>query len=196
MVYMTQLMDYKFFFKVFHEIVVGAAKPLPFILDLVEPICAVANLLVLGYITRREWKYERQTKMEAHIESTQNAILTRKKVWYDSMVTERVVSEFFICFESIERALGEDDANIENRINEVKKEMKKCRNHVIPVLMVFEVTLARNINRLLQDYEDYIMNNISSTNLNDEYLYGRQIQQMKANLFEFIYMYDFRDYNI
>ena len=74
--------------------------------------------------------------------------------------------------------------------------MKKCRNHVIPVLMVFEVTLARNINRLLQDYEDYIMNNISSTNLNDEYLYGRQIQQMKANLFEIIYMYDFRDYNI
>ena len=149
---------------------------------IIESICAVGNLALLVYFTRKEWKHTREREE-----------LERKKSWYDKLVIDRTINLIVEFFEKTEKILSKpcDSSQREEKVLKIRAEGKHYKGIIIPYIETISVDLSKKINELFVEYNDFITQEAEKNRTNVSFAVENKINKKRTEILKVIYEFDF-----
>lgn len=169
---------------------------LEMIMNMSDSICSVLNIALLIYFTRKEWKISKERDKETHTENLEIAKLDRQKLWYDKIVIERLLDnilhfydEIYDCMVATKIVNQTEKKEAIKKVNNILSQYKRV---ITPCLKLFSNELAQNIIRQMQDFQDYLINEIESRQVVSKFCLESKMNENKSNILKAVYDYDFK----
>lgn len=167
------------------------------VINIIEPLCALGNIFLLIYFTAKEWKIAKNRDKQNQIEQIEIAKLDRQKLWYDKIVIERIINHLLDYFAETFNCIDEKSVREQTEKQELIKEItyifKRYKRLIVPCLKIFSDTLARTINRQLQEYQDFLIREVDENRSLNFCRIENRSNEMKAKILKDIYEYDFQN---
>ena len=132
------------------------------ITQIVQSICAVLNVLLLIYFTRKEWKNTKDIREQEGQEKGRNL----ERIWYEKLVMEKVVNVIVNYYTDLQKDLElKKNENRQLYCRRVKSNFDECKHAIVPYLNVFSGSFSRDIIYIMQNSVDIIMNEMDKDTL-------------------------------